>query len=54
MILGLVITYAAGGARGAVCEKTGPVARTMSSGNGKDATGFSNNTDGATSSCTGV
>ena len=43
-----------GGARGAVCEKTGPVAGTMSSGSGKEAIGFSKETDGATSNCTGV
>ena len=47
-------TYSAGGARGAVCEKTGPAAGIMSSGKGKEATDFNKETDGATSSCTGV
>src|SRR5258708_26141830 len=42
--------YAAGGARGAVCEKMGPVARTMSSANSREAIGLSDETDGATSS----
>jgi len=49
-----LLVYAAGGARGEVCEKSGPVAGTMSSGSGKEAIGFSKETDGATSNCTGV
>ena len=47
-------SYSAGGARGAVCEKTGPAAGIMSSGNGKEATGFNKETDGATSNCAGI
>src|SRR5260221_12060995 len=37
--------YAAGGARGAVCEKTGPVAGIASFGSGRGANGFSNEKD---------
>jgi len=54
MISCLAIAYAVGGARGEVCEKTGPVAGTMSSGSGMEAIGFSKETDGATSNCAGV
>ena len=43
-----------GGARGEVCEKTGPVAKTASFGSGMEATGFNNDTDGATTNPAGV
>ena len=36
--------YSAGGARGDMREKSGPEARTMSCGRGKDATGLSSKT----------
>jgi len=54
MISCLVIAYRVGGARGEVCEKTGPVARMASSGSGKEAIGLSKKTGGATSNCAGV
>jgi hypothetical protein len=45
---------AVGGARGEVCEKAGPTVKNESCGNGNEATGFSRETDGATTNPAGV
>jgi hypothetical protein len=39
--------YIEGGARGEVCKNSGPAANTTSCGNGKEATGFSIEMEGA-------
>jgi hypothetical protein len=46
--------YREGGARGEVCENSGPVARIASCGSGSDATGFSSDAEGAAASCAGA
>ena len=46
--------YAAGGARGVVCEKTGRVAGMASSGSGREATSKSTATHWAISGCAAV
>jgi hypothetical protein len=43
-----------GGARGEVCRNTGPEAKTASCGSGKEATGFSRETEGEATNCAGV